>query len=359
MRICGIEPSLGTGAPLFAGGPVTVVVSRAGDCATVLTERHQRALGRQPPGRVHTYVSSSSTALSQQTSGYLAALTKALHALPARGRMAIEPRYTPAHVLQVAKEFSTHTVSLEDVWEDVCSVKLESEIAAIRNSLQIVWVGQDQIRATAAPGRTELELFSAMRAAMEAAAKKPIALSTDLLGGRSRTARGAGRPTERILRPRDPLLVDIACRTAGYWADSSDAFVLGDDTSHWRRLHRAAYSAFTTVLEQLRPGQRASAIDAAARGAATRAGAKPYTHHTGHGIGTRQHEEPRLIPSNDRKLRAGMVITLEPGAYEPGVGGVRLECVALIRPDGAVVLGRCPMAHPCPPLRSGSCDRYE
>jgi xanthine/CO dehydrogenase XdhC/CoxF family maturation factor len=126
MRISGIEPPLDSPLPQFAGGPVTVLVSRAGDCATVLTERQHRTLAEHLPGSVHTYASSPNTALAEPALRYLAAGTQALHAFPARGRLAIEPRYTPAHALRTASEFSSSTVSVEDAWEDACAVKLES-----------------------------------------------------------------------------------------------------------------------------------------------------------------------------------------------------------------------------------------
>jgi Xaa-Pro dipeptidase len=91
------------------------------------------------------------------------------------------------------------------------------------------------------------------------------------------------------------------------------------------------------ALSLTRAGTRVDQLDAEVRETVRRAGAQ-YRHHTGHGIGVAHHDLPRLTPDTSIALQAGMVITLEPGAYDPEVGGVRLEAMGAVQPGGCEVL---------------------
>lgn len=321
-----------------------MLVSRSGQCAIVLTERRHRELGEAANAAVYPYTGSSTTPYEEQATGYVTALTRAMTAIHARGRLALEPRATPTHALEAAKAHFSTTVSLEQQWEDACAVKLSCETTAIQSAAAVAWTGQEQGRAISAEDRSELAVFGTIRTAMELVAGAPLAVCADVLTGVERTARGAGSATPRRLQAGDPILLDIACRVGGYWADSADAHMLTQERTGWRRLHQAAENALIAALEGLRAGRRACDIDADVRRVVAGAGVVAYRHHTGHGIGARQHEEPRLIPGNKRRLRAGMVVTLELGAYDPAVGGVRLECIAQVGPDGGSVLGPSPAA---------------
>jgi Xaa-Pro aminopeptidase len=91
-------------------------------------------------------------------------------------------------------------------------------------------------------------------------------------------------------------------------------------------------------IESVRPGVRAFDLDQQMRKSIQDAGFAPYPHHSGHGLGTTYHEEPRIVPYNTLALQPGMVIALEPGIYLPDVGGIRLEDVVLVTQDGCELL---------------------
>jgi Xaa-Pro aminopeptidase len=121
-------------------------------------------------------------------------------------------------------------------------------------------------------------------------------------------------------------------RVGGYWGDSCATFtVAGEASPALRDPHARGREALARAVELVRPGARARDVDAAIRDGLD------YPHHTGHGVGTAYHEEPRVVPDAGAVLEPGMVVALEPGVYGDGFG-VRLEQVVLVTPDGAEIL---------------------
>jgi Xaa-Pro aminopeptidase len=171
---------------------------------------------------------------------------------------------------------------------------------------------------------------------MEAAAGEPLALGADLLSG-PRTLEVMGPASTRTIAAGDPVLCDLVPRLGAYWGDSSTTPVAGEPTEKFARLHATALRALEHGVETARPGITAGDLDAAVRGVIERAG---YTDpiHVGHGIGVANFEPPRIVPGEPTRLRAGMVLMLEPTAIDAGVAAVRLEWMILVTEDGAEVL---------------------
>jgi Xaa-Pro dipeptidase len=215
------------------------------------------------------------------------------------------------------------------------AVKDPDEVAAIRTSIRLADVGQAAARTSFAAARTELDVWGAVRAAMEAEAAGRVPLLADVVTG-ERTAEVGGPPSARVIADGELLLVDLVPRLGAYWGDSCATVALGNPPDEVVRAHRAAADALERGTEMLRPGVRAGEIDATVREAIERAGGG-YPHHTGHGLGTAFHEEPRIVPSSERVLEPGMVVALEPGFYGES-WGVRVERVMLVTDDGAEVL---------------------
>jgi Xaa-Pro aminopeptidase len=209
-------------------------------------------------------------------------------------------------------------------------VKDEDEIGLLRAALELCDAGQRAAREHAQPGMTELELWSLVRAAIEreAAARAPVL--ADLVSG-PRCADVGGAPGTRVLVEGDLVLCDLVPRRSGYWGDSCATFAVGEPSASARSRHRAASDALGRAIEAVRPGAVAGEIDAL-----TRPGLG-YPHHTGHGLGTTFHEEPRIVPGSTTVLEPGMVIALEPGSYGDGEG-VRVEQIVLVTEEGCEVL---------------------
>ena len=210
------------------------------------------------------------------------------------------------------------------------AVKDEDEVALLRAALALCDAGQRAAREHAHPGMTELELWALVRAAIEGEAGERTPVLADLVTG-ARTAEVGGAPGDRVLADGDLVLCDLVPRRGGYWGDSCSTFAVGEPSESARSRHRAATDALARAIEAIRPGVVAGDIDAL-----TRPGLD-YPHHTGHGLGTTFHEEPRIVPGSTAVLEPGMVIALEPGSYGGGEG-VRVEQIVLVIDEGCEVL---------------------
>lgn len=210
------------------------------------------------------------------------------------------------------------------------AIKDADEIERIRAALVLCDVGQRAARGAAGDGSTELDVWAAVRAAIEREAGGRVPVLADLVAG-PRTADVGGPPGGTALRSGDLVLVDLVPRRDGYWGDSCATFAVGEPDDAARVRHRAAREALARGVDALRPGLRASELDALVRGDLD------YPHHTGHGLGTAWHEQPRIVPGAETALEVGMVVALEPGSYGDGQG-VRVEQVLLVTADGCELL---------------------
>jgi Xaa-Pro dipeptidase len=247
-----------------------------------------------------------------------------------RGTLAVEAHSATAALLGGVK------------WVDVGpqlrllrTIKDGAEIAAIRRTCAVVSAGQRAFRSLARPGLREIEVFSGVHAAMEAEAGRRVPVSCDLLSG-PRVMEVGRPPTDRVMQPGELALCDLLARHAGQWADSCTTICLGTPTAEMRRLHDTCRRALDAVLEAAVPGAVAGALDRLARSMLADAGYS-YPHHTGHGVGSGLHEEPRIVPDATAALEAGMVIAFEPAGFVGGIG-VRIEHTVLIGEHGPEIL---------------------
>jgi Xaa-Pro aminopeptidase len=221
-------------------------------------------------------------------------------------------------------------VDAGDLLASAQAVKDDDEIALVRGAIALCDIGQAETRARAAAGMTELELWSAMRLAVETAAGERTPIVADLVAG-PRTGETGGQPGLRRIEEGDLVLVDLVPRKAGYWGDCCATFAVGEPPPQAVEHHRRARERLARVIEAVRPGAVAGDLDALAREGLD------YPHHTGHGLGAGFHEEPRIIPGSRTVLEPGMVVAFEPGSYGEG-SGARAEQVVLVTDDGCEVL---------------------
>jgi Xaa-Pro aminopeptidase len=209
------------------------------------------------------------------------------------------------------------------------AVKDPDEVERIKEAIAVCDAGQAAARTEARPGITELDLWAVTRAAMETAAGTRLPVLADLVSG-PRTADVGGPPGLRVLEEGDLVLCDLVPRVSGYWGDSCSTFALGEPTAEARSAHARSLETLEALVAEIRPGALAADLDRLARAALD------FPHHTGHGLGTSWHEEPRLVPGATVRLEPGMVVAIEPGSYA-GIG-VRVEQVVLVNDDGCEVL---------------------
>jgi Xaa-Pro dipeptidase len=210
------------------------------------------------------------------------------------------------------------------------AVKDADELELIRAAIALCDIGQEEGRARAEPGMTELELWSLVRLAIERAAGARTPIVADLVAGQ-RTGETGGAPENRPIRVGELVLIDLVPRRAGYWGDCCATFAVGEPSDRAVEHHRVARERLERVIEAVRPGAVAGDLDEIARSGLD------YPHHSGHGLGADWHEEPRIVPGGRTVLEAGMVVAFEPGSYGDGEG-VRVEQVVLVTEDGCEVL---------------------
>ena len=222
------------------------------------------------------------------------------------------------------------------------AIKDEEEIALIRRAAAITSEAVAEALAAVRPGLTERALANVVEAAMRARGADGTAFPTLVASG-PRAALPHPRPGDRALEAGDWVLIDAGAQVDGYRADMTRSFVLGAPTAAQVAAYDAVRAALDAGLAAVRPGRAAREVDAACRRVLSARGyGRLFGHDAGHGVGLELHEAPRIGPGGDEELEAGMIITVEPGLYEPGVGGVRLEELVLVTPQGAELLTTAP-----------------
>ena len=227
--------------------------------------------------------------------------------------------------------------------ERLRAVKDPGEVEEIRRAIDQAERAFAMLRAGIEPEDSEKGLADTLEANLRRCGASAAAFAPIVAVG-PRSALPHARPTrEAKVRDADFLLVDWGAVHGAYRSDLTRVLVTGKFTPEFEAVYRAVLAAQEAGIAALRPGVRAEDVDASARSVIEAAGfGDHFTHGLGHGIGLEIHENPFFRRHNPARLRAGMVVTIEPGIYLPGRGGVRIEDDVLITPDGPEVLSRIP-----------------
>ncbi|MFC7440674.1 M24 family metallopeptidase [Laceyella putida] len=221
-------------------------------------------------------------------------------------------------------------------------VKSADELNILREAALIadeaVQVGLDAL----AIGCTEMEIVAQIELAMKKRGIREMSFPTTVLFG-DNSALPHGTPGGRPLQKGDFVLFDLGVVLDGYCSDITRTFAYQEASEEQRAIYDAVLTAQVAAVEACRPGLRMGDLDLIARNLIKERGYGEYfTHRLGHGLGIDVHEYPSIHERNDDPLQTGMVFTIEPGVYVPGVGGVRIEDDVVITADGAEVLTRFP-----------------
>jgi Xaa-Pro dipeptidase len=200
----------------------------------------------------------------------------------------------------------------------------------------------DAVRPLMRRGTSERDLAWAIERRCREAGAQSMAFC--LVGSGPRSALPHSWPTDRVVRDGDLLLVDVGPIVGGYYGDVTRMFVIGEPAPWQREIHALALEAQALALAACRPGIAAGDLDAVARGHVARAGyGAQYLHLLGHGVGLHGAAEGPLIDRGiPDLLDEHMVVTIEPGIYLEGRGGVRVEETVLVTADGCRPLTRSP-----------------
>jgi Xaa-Pro aminopeptidase len=226
--------------------------------------------------------------------------------------------------------------------EEQRMVKSAAEIERIRKSVVLNSQAFSATLGRIKPGNSEQEIAADLDFEMRRLGAEKPAFETIVATG-SRSALPHARPTPRPLGGNELLLIDMGATLDGYSSDMTRMAFTGAPPKRIRELYKAVLEAQLAAIDAVRAGTTARKVDAAARDVLKRHGLdREFLHSTGHGLGLEIHEPPRVGKREKTRLQAGMAITIEPGAYVAGLGGVRIEDTVLVTANGSQVLTPTP-----------------
>ncbi len=255
-----------------------------------------------------------------------------------------------AHVLTVreadrfaADKLPCHVCPSTDLVEALREVKAPEEIEAIRAAACLAGDALAETVRWVRAGQTEQEVAAVLEGALRRGGTEGYPFPTIVASG-PRSALPHARTSARVIAPGDLLLLDFGAMVDGYVSDVTRTFVVGaQPTARQAEAYGLVASAQRAALGGLRAGLSGRQADALARDVLEAAGQGPaFGHSLGHGIGLEVHEAPRLARTADQVLPAGAVVTVEPGVYYSGWGGVRLEDDVVLTDGAASLLTQFP-----------------
>lgn len=233
-------------------------------------------------------------------------------------------------------------VPIGRVVEEQRMIKSPEEIEKIRRSVDANSEAFSRTLRRVKPGTRESEIAAELEFQMRALGAEKPAFDTIVAVG-DRSALPHSVPTGRRLGENELLLIDMGASLEGYSSDMTRMAYAGTPSRRIRELYRAVLEAQLAALDAVRPGAISNKVDAAARNVLKKHKLdREFVHSTGHGLGLEIHEPPRIGRKDKTRLQPGMAITIEPGAYIAGLGGVRIEDTVVVTQSGCEILTRTP-----------------
>jgi Xaa-Pro aminopeptidase len=226
-----------------------------------------------------------------------------------------------------------------DGWvESLRMIKSAAEMGLIRRSVETNSRAFEQAAGRLRPGMKESDLAAEIEYRMRRLGAEKPAFETIVAAG-ARSALPHAQPTGAEIGPGSVVLVDMGSQQDGYCSDMTRMLFLGNPSARMKRAYRAVLEAQLAGVDAVRPGARTAQVDAAARKVLRGYGLEEaFVHSTGHGLGLEIHESPRIGRRDKGRLAAGMAITIEPGVYLEGIGGIRIEDTVAVTASGCEIL---------------------
>jgi Xaa-Pro aminopeptidase len=275
--------------------------------------------------------------------GLLVSLQKLLPTLGIR-RLGFEGHYflhkTAVALIELTRKLAVEAVSLSGLVEKMRVIKTKREIASIKKSVAINEKVFQTIYGDLAAGKTERQVAFEIENTMRILGAEGPSFETIVAGGPN-SALPHAVPTDRPLQEGEPIIIDMGTRVDGYCSDMTRTVVLGTPDAKTVELIRLVSAAKRAAIKFIKAGVTAQQADRIARQIIFKQGyGSNFGHGLGHGVGLAVHEAPSLNRHSRKKLLAGMVVTVEPGIYLPGWGGVRLENMVVVGENGCKSLNK-------------------
>lgn len=283
----------------------------------------------------------SEYAIEEVRARFLAEVGQRLKDLSA-GKVGFDPAYmTVAQRDAIEKTLGYAMLPIPELVSGLRLVKSTDEVDRITAASNLAEKVLLHLLEELTPGTTERELAARFEYEFKRGGASGASFDTIVLfGGRSSLPHG--QPSDRPLKSGDIILMDFGCLQNGYCSDLTRTCVFDTIPGAWfEQIYEVTLRAQRAAVAAVCAGIPCKEIDAVARGIITEAGFGPeFGHGLGHGVGIEIHEGPRLNAESESTLEEGMVVTVEPGIYLPGRGGVRIEDLVVVTKDGCTVLTR-------------------
>ncbi len=275
--------------------------------------------------------------------GLLALLKKKLPLLSVK-RLGFESHYllhaTAAKLSSLADKLGIELMPLSDVIEGFRVKKSAEEIEKIRQAVQLNEEVFQKVFKELRPGQTERQVALKIETLMRKKGADGPSFDTIVAAGPNGALPHAV-PTNRPIQEGEPVIIDMGLKINGYCSDMTRTVVCGAPDTKTKKLFRIVRKAQLAGMKAIKAGVTARDADGTARKIISNAGfGDRFGHGLGHGVGLAVHEAPSVNFRSRKKLRAGMVVTVEPGIYIPGWGGIRLENMVVVTGNGFELLNR-------------------
>ena len=278
------------------------------------------------------------------TSRLLLGLIELLNRLPVR-TIGFEPSwltYSVYEELRSKLEGDRALVAIDGLTDSLRATKDVDELAVLRRAIAMTDAVYVEVVAGLHVGQSEREIAWAIERGLRERGAEAMAFGPSVAAGPN-SAVPHHETSDYRLQWGDPVWIDLGARLDGYCSDLTRSFAFGEASTDYLSTWTLVLDAQRAGLAGLRAGLESKAADAFARDVVVAIGrGDEFGHPLGHGVGLMIHEAPLLAGRSDERLSAGMVVTVEPGLYRPGWGGVRIEDVAVVEVDGASVLTTAP-----------------
>jgi Xaa-Pro aminopeptidase len=286
----------------------------------------------------------------QRTNSLAEAVAKLCKKLKSVRMVAVEKSTSVADFEALKKRVKLRLKATASIIESIRRAKDSSEVAVIKAAASIAARALRQTLRYIKPGVSENELagmldFQIRKLGATNSFETIVAFGPN-------ASRPHHQPSRRKLKKRDTILIDFGAKYKGYCSDITRCFAVGRPTTFYKKVYDVVQQAQAAAIKRVKAGVKITHVDAAAREVIDKNDLPVYGHGTGHGLGLEIHEEPFLKADSKGRLKAGQVITIEPGVYIPGKLGVRIEDDILVTKTGYKILTQpqfgAGLTHNCP-----------
>jgi len=229
-------------------------------------------------------------------------------------------------------------IPLADLSEDLRRIKDSDEIAYTYQALRIAESVFRQVAKGLKPGMSEKAIAWEIETGLREAGAEDLAFPVIVASGPN-SALPHAVPSDRCIEIGEPIIIDWGCKLHGYCSDTTRTVILGPPDDTFLKVYHCVLEAQQRAIAVIKSGANTRIVDSTARDHIHNNGYQgKFGHGLGHGTGLAVHEAPRLSPIKESILKAGMIVTVEPGIYLPQWGGVRIEHQVVVRSDGAEVM---------------------